>query len=132
MSFKSAVTLLAATLALASNAAASPLANAATTLEARDGPWGNLYVCTDANWSGDCDNIWFEHAKCVVFPEQFQNDISSIGPPDKWYCFAYTDYSCADDYIDFRYPGIYDLGDGNTAYNDKLNSFACYWPAGQE
>lgn len=123
MFIKSAFVLFVTAGALMHTASATPVSNA--DLGARAGPWGNLYVCTDANWSGNCDNIWYEHAKCVVLPEEFQNDISSIGPPQRWYCKGYTDYNCADDFIDFDYPGIYDLGDGNTAYNDRINSFVC-------
>ncbi|GJE87342.1 hypothetical protein PsYK624_034250 [Phanerochaete sordida] len=130
MSFKPAFAFLAAALAFAGSAAASPIGNAA--LEARDYPPGNLYVCTDANWGGHCDNIWFAHEQCVTFPGDFQNDISSIGPPQQWYCYGYTNYNCGDDFIDFQYPGIYDLGDGNTAFNDRLNSFVCYHAAGGE
>ncbi|GJE87341.1 hypothetical protein PsYK624_034240 [Phanerochaete sordida] len=116
--------LVAALAALVSTGKASPVGDA--SFAARDAPWGNLYVCTDANWSGNCDNIWFQSGQCVVFPGDFQNDISSIGPPKGWGCNAYVDYNCADDGLDFLYPGIYDLGDGNTNYNDRLNSFSCF------
>lgn len=108
---------------LTGKSAATPMPDVA--LEARD-PWGNLYVCTDANWSGNCDNIWFDNGACVVFPDEFQNSISSICPPKGWGCNAYVNYECNDDGLDFLYPGIDDLGDGNTNYNDRLNSFSCF------
>ncbi|EKM48773.1 uncharacterized protein PHACADRAFT_214668 [Phanerochaete carnosa HHB-10118-sp] len=87
---------------------------------------GNLFVCADANWQGSCTNIGFGASQCVVFPSGFQNDVSAIGPPSGWVCDAYVNFSCTGDGLgDITNPGIADLGDGNTNYNDRLNSFVC-------
>lgn len=131
MSSKFTFVTLAVALAALHDASASPITNA-TVASTSDDIWGNLYVCTDANWSGNCDNIWFENSRCWVLPTEYQNDVTSIGPPEDWYCYGYVDYNCEDDFIDFQYPGISDLGDGNTNYNDKLKSFVCYHAASQE
>ena len=38
-----------------------------------------------------------------------------------------SNFSCNGDGIgDITNPGIFDLGDGNTNYNDRLNSFQCF------
>lgn len=112
------------TLALVALAAA--LAASASPLQTRGS--SNLYVCTDANWAGLCENVWFQDETCQTFPGELQNDISSVGPPQGYYCYLYTDYDCTGDNLSsVTYPGIYDLGDGNTGYNDRLNSFKC-WP----
>ena len=53
-------------------------------------PLGNaLYVCSDANWSGTCENVGFNNEECIVFPGELQNDITSVGPPQGYYCYLY-------------------------------------------
>lgn len=119
---------LATVLAFIGNSAASPVPEAA--IEARKTQFDNyLYACTDANWSGLCENVGFWNEQCTVFPGELQNDVSAVGPANGYICYLYTDYSCTGDGLsDVQYPGIYDLGDGNTNYNDRLNSFICYPP----
>ncbi|GJE99010.1 hypothetical protein PsYK624_152480 [Phanerochaete sordida] len=118
--------LFATAISLVRNGAASPIANG--SLEARKPDFDNsLFVCNNANWNQPCDNVGFYNEQCTVFPSGFQDSISSIGPPQGYYCYAYTDYTCDGDGLgNIVYPGIYDLGDGNTNYNDNLNSFRCY------
>ncbi|GJE87340.1 hypothetical protein PsYK624_034230 [Phanerochaete sordida] len=84
-----------------------------------------LLVCTDANFSGSCTLIAFDAGACAAFPAQFQNDVSTVSPPMSWQCTLYTGHNCDGDKIDVGYPGIRDLGDGNTSFNDRLNSFTC-------
>lgn len=44
-----------------------------------------------------------------------------------------SNFSCNGDGLgNVVYPGITDLGDGNTNYNDRLNSFKCFESVGQE
>ena len=50
---------------------------------------GGLFVCTNAQFTGNCQNIGFNNGQCVVFPSAFQNDISSLGPDQGWVCNAY-------------------------------------------
>lgn len=50
---------------------------------------GHVYICTDANWSGDCTNYGFYEGVCSNFPAEFQDDISSIGPDGGWKCNFY-------------------------------------------
>ena len=54
---------------------------------------GNIFVCTDANYGGNCENIGFNSGACNNFPTAFQDDISSIGPDDGWKCNVYM-YVC--------------------------------------
>ncbi|GJE87356.1 hypothetical protein PsYK624_034390 [Phanerochaete sordida] len=115
---------------LAISVLATALAVAATPVKR----WDNaLYVCSDANWSGTCENVGFNNEECIVFPGELQNDITSVGPPQGYYCYLYRNYSCTGDNLSsVVYPGISDLGDGNTDYNDGLNSFKCFGSVGSE
>ncbi|GJE92430.1 hypothetical protein PsYK624_085840 [Phanerochaete sordida] len=126
MQFTLTTALLAVAAALGS-AAATPVEIKARVGNSTDAAQAGLFVCTDAGFSGNCENVGFGDAQCVVFPGAFQNDISAIGPPTGWVCDAYTDFSCNGDGLgDITFPGISDLGDGNTNYNDRLNSFICF------
>ncbi|GJE92431.1 hypothetical protein PsYK624_085850 [Phanerochaete sordida] len=120
MQFRLTTALLAVTAALG-GVAATPAAPKVRAAQA------SLVVCTDKNFSGKCQSIGFNNAQCVVFPSGFQKDISSIAPPSGWVCDAYIDLVCTGDGLgDITSPGISDLGDHHTNYNDRLNSFVCY------
>lgn len=51
---------------------------------------GHIYICTDANWDGDCDDYGFTDGACSNFPSEYQDDISSIGPDSGWLCTLYV------------------------------------------
>ena len=51
---------------------------------------GDIFICTDANWSGDCTTYGFFSGVCSNFPPEFQDDISSVGPNPGWSCNLYV------------------------------------------
>ncbi|KAJ7643188.1 hypothetical protein B0H17DRAFT_1148627 [Mycena rosella] len=55
-----------------------------TALEKRTD--GNVYLCTDANFAGDCTNYGFFDSQCSNLPGEFSDDISSFGPDAGWLC----------------------------------------------
>ncbi|KAF8998732.1 hypothetical protein BDQ17DRAFT_1428321 [Cyathus striatus] len=86
MQFNVAFTLL----AVVASALAAPtgtevaLSNRAADVD------GNLYVCTDANWGGECANLGFYVNECNNMPSGFQDNISGFGPDAGWECTTYT------------------------------------------
>ncbi|KAJ7680184.1 hypothetical protein B0H14DRAFT_3908229 [Mycena olivaceomarginata] len=58
---------------------------------------GHVFICTDANFSGDCTNYGFFADQCSNFPGEFADDISSFGPDSGWSCTMYTDPNCNGD-----------------------------------
>ena len=62
--------------------------DAAVELAPRD--VGNVYVCTDANWEGDCTNLSFASGYCENLAPEFEYDITSIGPDPEWACWFYA------------------------------------------
>lgn len=50
---------------------------------------GYVYICTDAEWAGACDNYGFTLDVCSNFPSEFQDDISSVGPSQGFSCNFY-------------------------------------------
>jgi hypothetical protein len=46
----------------------------------------SVYVCTDANFGGECDNYAVTLGECSNFPPAFQYDISSFGPQEGTSC----------------------------------------------
>ncbi|OBZ73474.1 hypothetical protein A0H81_06641 [Grifola frondosa] len=99
---------------------------AAPTIEEREAQVdGYIYICTDANWSGDCDNYGFINGQCSNFPSTFQNDISSVGPDPGWVCILSVDYNCYSDkgIYTVTWPGYSDLS--QDWGNDMFNSVVC-------
>ncbi|EKM53242.1 uncharacterized protein PHACADRAFT_259456 [Phanerochaete carnosa HHB-10118-sp] len=120
MQLKASLVIPATALGFAGTAAASPI-----TFEARETAMDDyLYVCTDVDWSGICQNLGFFAGECYNFPAEFQEDISSIGPPQGWECVIYDNYNCDGGYDLYAvYPGNAYLNE--TDYNDVLSSFVC-------
>lgn len=116
-------TTFAAVMVYAGNVLAVSIGTRFTTAR-RSGDDG-LVICTDANFGGSCTPVRFNGTECVTFPEAYQNDVSAISPPVGSSCTVFTGLSCEGYDIDVTYPGIADLGDGNTAFNDRLNSVRC-------
>ncbi|KAJ7866194.1 hypothetical protein B0H14DRAFT_3862051 [Mycena olivaceomarginata] len=52
---------------------------------------GHVFICTDANFSGDCTNYGFFADQRSNFPGEFADDISSFWPDAGWSCTMYTD-----------------------------------------
>ncbi|KAF8209969.1 hypothetical protein K438DRAFT_1960199 [Mycena galopus ATCC 62051] len=86
---------------------------------------GYVYICTDEDFAGDCDNYGFNSGVCSNFPVEFQNDISSWGPDQGWECIMYTEFNCGtggETYTGTS-PGFSTLPPG---INDALNSVLCF------
>ncbi|KAK1216101.1 hypothetical protein PQX77_021279 [Marasmius sp. AFHP31] len=78
-------------LAFVALVAAATSVLAAPAIEVREpAADGNLYVCTDFNFSGQCANLGFFRDQCNNMPSGFQDNISSFGPDDGWECTTYT------------------------------------------
>ncbi|KAJ7152432.1 hypothetical protein C8R46DRAFT_1228661 [Mycena filopes] len=111
---KSAFVALAAALAVA----AAP-AGASTDSALVD---GHVFICTDANFAGDCTNYGFFADQCSNFPGEFQDDISSFGPDAGWSCTMYTDANCNGDTYTGTNPGF---GTLPAFLNDAFSSVRC-------
>ncbi|KAF8976948.1 hypothetical protein BDQ17DRAFT_1267010, partial [Cyathus striatus] len=83
---------------------------------------GNLYVCTDANWGGECANLGFYINECNNMPSGFQDNISGFGPDAGWECTTYTDINCTGATYAGHQPGFTTLP---SFINDNISSFRC-------
>ncbi|KAI2603652.1 hypothetical protein GGR54DRAFT_644618 [Hypoxylon sp. NC1633] len=86
-----------------------------------------VYVCTNTDFQGLCQNQCAQAGICYNEPDSFNDQISAIGP-DSGYCRAFFDKDCqlSSGHFDFTSPGISDLrryGDGSA--NDKISSWMC-------
>ncbi|KAJ7802292.1 hypothetical protein B0H14DRAFT_2713917 [Mycena olivaceomarginata] len=83
---------------------------------------GHVFICTDANFSGDCTNYGFFADQCSNFPGEFADDISSFGPDSGWSCTMYTDPNCNGDTYTGTSPGF---GTLPAFLNDAFSSVRC-------
>ncbi|KAJ6550929.1 hypothetical protein B0H10DRAFT_1802301, partial [Mycena sp. CBHHK59/15] len=81
-----------------------------------------VFICTDANFAGDCTNYGFFADQCSNFPGEFQDDISSFGPDAGWSCTMYTDINCNGDTYTGTNPGFATLP---AFLNDAFSSVRC-------
>ncbi|PSR74742.1 hypothetical protein PHLCEN_2v9621 [Hermanssonia centrifuga] len=97
-------------------------ANATTAVSDVANADGHIYICTDDNWSGSCENFGFIAYSCSNFPSNFQDDISSVGPDSGWYCTLYIDYNCNPDQGTYTVtaPGYSALTYGNDAFSSVM------------
>ncbi|KAI1416999.1 hypothetical protein F5Y13DRAFT_185832 [Hypoxylon sp. FL1857] len=87
-----------------------------------------VYVCTQAEFSGLCQNECAGAGVCYNVPSSFNDQISSLGP-DSGYCRAFFDRDCqiAAGHFDFVYPGYDDLSHlGGGESNDQISSWICW------
>ncbi|KAF8998683.1 hypothetical protein BDQ17DRAFT_1428284 [Cyathus striatus] len=82
---------------------------------------GNLYVCTDANWGGECT---LTSDECNNMISGFQDNISSFGPDVGWECTTYTDINCTGATYADHQPGFTTLP---AFINDNISSFSYYF-----
>jgi hypothetical protein len=47
------------------------------------------FVCTDAEFAGNCDVFHGASGQCVNFPGNFNDDISAVGPDSGQDCFFF-------------------------------------------
>ncbi|KAJ6613942.1 hypothetical protein B0H10DRAFT_2046765 [Mycena sp. CBHHK59/15] len=83
---------------------------------------GHVFICTDANFAGDCTNYGFFVDQCSNFPDEFQDDISSFGSDAGWSCTMYTDINCNGDTYTGTNPGFATLP---AFLNDVFSSVHC-------
>ncbi|KAJ7508750.1 hypothetical protein B0H11DRAFT_2431788 [Mycena galericulata] len=85
---------------------------------------GNVFVCVDAGFTGDCATFHGDNAECVDFSGSFLNDISAIGPGPA--SSGSNGFGCTGEELGpVTDPGIADLNVAATVdFNDHLSSFA--------
>ncbi|KAJ7436067.1 hypothetical protein B0H11DRAFT_1937018 [Mycena galericulata] len=90
---------------------------------------GNVRVCVDAGFTGDCTTLHSSSGQCVNVPLVFNDNISSVGPDDGQDCFFFIDANCGGSSLGpIRFPGIPDLNiDADVAFNDAISSFSCFF-----
>ncbi|KAJ7323255.1 hypothetical protein DFH08DRAFT_350047 [Mycena albidolilacea] len=90
---------------------------------------GNIFVCTDAGFTGSCAVFSGASGQCVDFPSNFNDDISSVGPDSGQDCFFWIDAGCSNEQLGpIRSPGSSNLNvDPTVAFNDHISSFKCFF-----
>ncbi|KAJ7140857.1 hypothetical protein C8R44DRAFT_726570 [Mycena epipterygia] len=98
---------------------------------------GNVFVCVNAGFTGDCTTLHGSSGECVNVPLVFNDNISSVGPDSGQDCFffmqvfprALDDANCGGSSLGpIRDPGIPDLNiDADVAFNDAISSFSCFF-----
>ncbi|KAJ7123984.1 hypothetical protein C8R43DRAFT_39935 [Mycena crocata] len=87
---------------------------------------GNVFVCIDGNFAGQCTTLHSASGQCVNVPLVFNDNISSVGPDAGQDCFFFTDANCGGSRLGpLRSPGNANLG-GNS-FNDAISSFQCFF-----
>ncbi|KAJ6479591.1 hypothetical protein C8R45DRAFT_1216172 [Mycena sanguinolenta] len=112
-SVKIFVPLFAIVLATAVNATpvASPEADALAEVEKRGTP-GNVFVCPQTGWGGDCGVI--SAANWCNPLNGWEYDIQSIGPDAGATCYGYSNTDCTGAQWSFSFPGDSTGGYGTT------------------
>ncbi|KAJ7277913.1 hypothetical protein C8J57DRAFT_1465745 [Mycena rebaudengoi] len=87
---------------------------------------GNVRICTDAGFTGNCITLNGGSTQCNNFPGSFNDNISSFGPDDGQDCFIFvflsSDAGCTGAQAGpIRFPGISNLND--IGFNDKISSW---------
>ncbi|KAJ7849573.1 hypothetical protein B0H13DRAFT_1906114 [Mycena leptocephala] len=86
-------------------------------------PRANIFVCTDAGFTGNCGVFTGTSGECINFPSSFNDDITAVGPDDGQDCFFYMQQLGP-----IRSPGIANLNVAATvAFNDHISSFKCFF-----
>ncbi|KAF8886505.1 hypothetical protein BD779DRAFT_1673137 [Infundibulicybe gibba] len=84
---------------------------------------GNLFVCTDPNFAGQCVNLAFFNGVCSTLPSGLQDNISSWGPDAGWVCITYTEDNCQGTSFAGSFPGFPTLPAG---IDNAMNSYQCF------
>ncbi|KAL9106751.1 MAG: hypothetical protein Q9227_008250 [Pyrenula ochraceoflavens] len=108
------------------------LASASAINKPRQGSTASVYLCTDANFQGTCQNMVPAFNTCTNLAAPYDNSVSSVGPADGNFCRFFKDPGCSDqqagvDFFDVvGSPGISDLKTyDNGVFNDQISSFQC-------
>ncbi|KAJ7278007.1 hypothetical protein C8J57DRAFT_1222778 [Mycena rebaudengoi] len=99
---------------------------AATALPPVSQIQGNVRVCTDAGFTGDCFTLNGGSTQCENLPGSLNDKVSSFGPDGGQDCFIFvffsSDAGCTGAQLGpIRFPGISNLQDVN--FNDKMSSW---------
>ncbi|OAL03071.1 hypothetical protein IQ06DRAFT_367646 [Phaeosphaeriaceae sp. SRC1lsM3a] len=87
---------------------------------------GHLFVCTDSNFGGACQNLQFTTGQCLNLAAPFQDSISSAGPDAGFTCSVCSDNNCSGTCINTLVsPGIFDFGNFSPNINDQISSYRC-------
>ncbi|KAK7050596.1 hypothetical protein R3P38DRAFT_3608439 [Favolaschia claudopus] len=102
-------------------------ASNSTQLEARI--QGNVFVCVDAGFTGNCGVFHGASGQCISFGPDFNDDISAVGPDSGQDCFFFIDGDCLGAQLGpIRNPGIPNLNvPPNVQFNDQISSFKCFF-----
>ncbi|KAJ7251625.1 hypothetical protein C8J57DRAFT_1520436 [Mycena rebaudengoi] len=92
---------------------------AATALPPTPQTPGNVRLCPDVGFNGDCLTVNGGSTQCVNVPGSLNDQISSFGPDDGQDCFIFA-YNGP-----IRIPGISNLND--VGFNDKMLSWKCFF-----
>ncbi|KAF1916799.1 hypothetical protein BDU57DRAFT_418557, partial [Ampelomyces quisqualis] len=84
---------------------------------------GDLYVCTDINFSGTCSYFHALTYNCYNFDAPFRRQISSIRPDKNQVCIFYENEDCggSDDWV--RWPGSANMR--GRRFDNRAASWRC-------
>ncbi|KAK1624683.1 hypothetical protein BDP81DRAFT_398319 [Colletotrichum phormii] len=86
----------------------------------------HLYICSDANFSGRCQNLESNTGQCYNLYNGFNDVVSSLGPDAGTSCTIWEDGGCTGaSIVNIVSPGIYNLADSIWNFNDKMSSYRC-------
>ncbi|KXH34305.1 hypothetical protein CNYM01_01110 [Colletotrichum nymphaeae SA-01] len=92
----------------------------------------HLYICSDANFSGRCQNLESNTGQCFRLHlddlgNGFNDVVSSLGPDAGTSCTIWENAGCTGaSIVNIVNPGIYNLADSNWNFNDKSPGHAPY------
>ncbi|KAJ6576353.1 hypothetical protein B0H10DRAFT_938094 [Mycena sp. CBHHK59/15] len=87
---------------------------------------GNLFVCTEAGFTGLCQVFSVINDQCFNFPANFMFDISAVGPDEGQTCFFFINANCVGPPIlgPVAFPGISDLST-SPPFDNLIASTTC-------
>ncbi|OHE92128.1 hypothetical protein CORC01_12583 [Colletotrichum orchidophilum] len=86
----------------------------------------HLYICSDANFSGRCQNLDSNTGQCYNLGNGFNDVVSSLGPDAGTSCTIWENNGCSGaSIVNIVSPGIYNLADSKWNFNDKMSSYRC-------
>ncbi|KAH8730614.1 hypothetical protein GQ44DRAFT_575742, partial [Phaeosphaeriaceae sp. PMI808] len=87
---------------------------------------GDIFVCTDIDFSGYCQHIRSTTYKCHNFAPEFRKKVSSIRPEKNQACFLYENDDCFGKSDWIRNPGS-----GNLR-GRRFDNMATSWRCGDD
>ncbi|KAK8221897.1 hypothetical protein M8818_000062 [Zalaria obscura] len=123
MHFQSIVTGVSLLLA---GASALPSPHKVETIQPEKRAVGGVYMCTEANWSGNCQYLAYPVDTCVQLSDEWASQVSSFGPDAGTSCMIMQGHcsSSEDFYGDIVSPGYADLS--TIEWSDRMTSYLCF------